>query len=74
MDDPCDSACVCSHRCLRRQACTYAAAVEIGGGPWDEDWLVTAEMKEPLRSAVQLPVDVGSLTSFLPPQWRPPGL
>jgi hypothetical protein len=54
--------------------CTYAAAVEIGGGPWDEDWRVTAEMKEPLRSAVQLPVDVESLTSFLPPQWRPPGL
>jgi len=48
--------------------------VEIGGGPWNEDWRVEADMKEPLRSALQVNVDVESITSLLPPRWRPPGL
>ena len=50
------------------------AAVEIGGGPWDEDWRTEARMTEPLRSLVQLPLDVDGFAASLPAHLRPPGL
>ena len=43
---------------LASQSC----ALEVGGGPWYEDWKGDAEMKEPLRSALQLPIDVATVT------------
>lgn len=52
----------------------FAAAVEIGGGPWDSTWTADGTMKEPLRSLVQLPVDVEGLASALPGNLKPPGL
>ncbi|KAK9835048.1 hypothetical protein WJX81_007145 [Elliptochloris bilobata] len=51
-----------------------SCAVEVGGGPWWDTWRTTAEMKEPLRSLVQLPVDAEGLASRLPKGLRPPGL
>lgn len=51
-----------------------AAAVEVGGGPWDESWKAEARMTQPLKALVQLPVDVDGLTSFLPNNLRPRGL
>ena len=50
------------------------AAVEIGGGPWWETWKSRAEMREPLRSLVKLPIDVEDLSSRLPQAFRPKGL
>ena len=52
----------------------FAAAVEIGGGPWDEAWETEARMREPLKSLVKLPVDLDGATSLLPPRLRPPGI
>jgi len=53
-----------------------ACALEVGGGPWWEAWEAEAAMKEPLKSAVRLPVE--SLTAPLVPvvPWplKPPGL
>ncbi len=54
-------------------SCT-TAAVEVGGGPWDSAWRAEATMKEPLRSLVQLPVDVEAVSFVLPGTLRPPGL
>ena len=51
-----------------------SGAVEIGGGGWNFVWKAQAEMKEPLRSAVNLPIDVEALTSFGPIDLRPSGL
>lgn len=51
-----------------------AAAVEIGGGPWDEAWQTEARMREPLKSLVKLPISPEGATSMLPPSLRPPGL
>ncbi|KAK9841356.1 hypothetical protein WJX74_004431 [Apatococcus lobatus] len=51
-----------------------SGAVEIGGGGWNSVWKAQAEMKEPLRSAVNLPIDVEALTSFGPIDLRPSGL
>jgi len=41
----------------------------LAGGCWAQ-----AEMKEPLRSLVQLPVDAEGLAARLPERLRPPGL
>ncbi len=51
-----------------------SGAVEIGGGGWTSVWKAQAEMKEPLRSAVNLPIDFEALTSFGPIDLRPSGL
>lgn len=55
-------------------ASSTTAALEVGGGPWWSSWQATAAMKEPLRSLVQLPIDLGLLAKFAPPILRPPGL
>ncbi|GLC34906.1 hypothetical protein PLESTF_000216600 [Pleodorina starrii] len=55
-------------------ATSTTAALEVGGGPWWSSWRARAEMKEPFRSLVQLPLDVGGLGQMLPEQLRPPGL
>ena len=51
-----------------------AGAVEVGGGPWWSTWKAQADMKEPLKSLVGLPVDVAGLAALLPQQLRPLGL
>jgi len=52
-----------------------SGAVEVGGGPWWSDWSVEAQMSEPVRQLLQLPVDVEYLTEILLPKgMRPPGL
>lgn len=51
-----------------------SAAVEIGGGPWDQVWQTEARMREPLKSLVKLPIDLEGATSLLPPSLKPPGL
>jgi tocopherol cyclase len=53
---------------------TAAGAVEVGGGPWWSTWQAAAEMREPLKSLVSLPVDVEGLAAALPGPLRPPGL
>jgi tocopherol cyclase len=53
---------------------TKCGAVEVGGGPWWSTWKAEAEMKQPLRSLVSLPVDVEGLAASLPKPLRPPGL
>ncbi|KAI8472481.1 MAG: tocopherol cyclase-domain-containing protein [Monoraphidium minutum] len=55
-------------------ATSTTAALEVGGGPWWGAWSAKADMKEPFRSLVQLPIDVGALAQAAPPILRPPGL
>ncbi|KAK9792704.1 hypothetical protein WJX73_007933 [Symbiochloris irregularis] len=50
------------------------AAVEVGGGPWDATWKAQAQMRQPLKSLVGLPVDVEGLASLMPGPLRPKGL
>eukprot|EP00195_Chlamydomonas_chlamydogama_P014697 CAMPEP_0202899352 /NCGR_PEP_ID=MMETSP1392-20130828/7616_1 /ASSEMBLY_ACC=CAM_ASM_000868 /TAXON_ID=225041 /ORGANISM="Chlamydomonas chlamydogama, Strain SAG 11-48b" /LENGTH=470 /DNA_ID=CAMNT_0049585515 /DNA_START=249 /DNA_END=1661 /DNA_ORIENTATION=+ len=50
------------------------AALEVGGGPWWSSWAARAAMKEPFRSLVQLPIDVGAIRGAMPSFLRPPGL
>jgi tocopherol cyclase len=47
---------------------------QVGGGPWWAPWSAKADMKEPFRSLVRLPIDVGALANAVPPALRPPGL
>ena len=47
------------------------AALEVGGGPWWDSWEGSAEMKEPLRTLLQVPLDIRS--SVPQPLW-PNGL
>ena len=51
-----------------------SGAVEVGGGPWWSTWSVEAKMSEPVKQLLNVPVDIEYLTSFIPPQLRPPGL
>lgn len=55
-------------------ASSDTAAVEVGGGPWWEPWQSEARMREPLKSAVGLPIDVEGIASRLPKALRPRGL
>lgn len=55
-------------------ATSDTCALEVGGGPWWSSWKAKAEMKEPLRSMLQLPIEPSPLTDFLPNDLRPPGL
>jgi len=43
------------------------AAVEVGGGPWDETWEGTAEMREPLGTLAGAEVDVRAVADFFAP-------
>ena len=49
-------------------------ALEVGGGPWVGEWTARAAMREPFRSLVRLPIDVGAVRDALPEAMRPPGL
>jgi tocopherol cyclase len=55
-----------------------SAALEVGGGPWFEEWKGRSRMAEPLRSALQLPLDpvdvVDSLQALGVQCELPPGL
>ncbi|CAK9217940.1 unnamed protein product [Sphagnum jensenii] len=48
-------------------------ALEVGGGPWYTTWQTKARVLEPVKTLLQLPIDVEQL--FTPvPQLKPPGL
>ena len=49
-------------------------ALETGGGPWSEAWKAEAKMQQPLKSIVQLPLDVRGIAQALPGGKLPPGL
>lgn len=52
-----------------------SGAVEIGGGPWWSDWAVEAQMSEPVKKLLQIPLDIDYIAdTFLPDALRPPGL
>ena len=53
---------------------SHGAAVEVGGGPWDVAWKAQAQMRQPLRSLVGLPLDVQGLARLVPHPLRPKGL
>ncbi|EFJ42521.1 hypothetical protein VOLCADRAFT_42287, partial [Volvox carteri f. nagariensis] len=55
-------------------ATSTTAALEVGGGPWWSSWRARAEMKEPFRSLIRLPLDVAGLGKLVPEPLRPPGL
>ena len=60
------------------EAGSNTGGLEVGGGPWWDTWAAKAAMKEPLRSLVKLPIDVGKAIDFVPeglkPFVAPPGL
>lgn len=49
-----------------------SCAVEVGGGPWWSTWNVKADMAEPVRLLLGLPLE--PLADLLPQQLKPPGL
>lgn len=55
-------------------ATSTTAALEVGGGPWWAPWEARADMKEPFKSLVTLPIDLGALSAAVPAPLRPPGL
>ena len=55
-------------------ATSTTAALEVGGGPWWGTWAAQAAMKEPFRTMVQLPIDVGAMSGAVPGPLKPPGL
>eukprot|EP00878_Enallax_costatus_P029304 GHUV01031756.1.p1 GENE.GHUV01031756.1~~GHUV01031756.1.p1 ORF type:complete len:461 (+),score=103.09 GHUV01031756.1:601-1983(+) len=55
-------------------ASSETAALEVGGGPWWSPWSAKAEMLEPFRTLVQLPIDAGTISKTLPDVLKPPGL
>ncbi|GBF94640.1 tocopherol cyclase [Raphidocelis subcapitata] len=55
-------------------ATSSTAALEVGGGPWWSPWSARADMREPFKSLVKLPIDLGALASAVPQPLRPPGL
>lgn len=59
---------------LALEASSGRAAVEVGGGPWWEAWTSEAQMQEPLKSLVKLPIDVEAISSRLPQALQPRGL
>ncbi|KAK3258696.1 tocopherol cyclase [Cymbomonas tetramitiformis] len=57
---------VCAH--------SKSAALEVGGGPWWTAWSASAKMTEPLKSLVNLPIDVEGYLENIPELLQPPGL
>jgi len=53
-------------------ATSTSAALEVGGGPWWTSWKAKAEMAEPLRSFLNLPIE--DALAAIPKGMRPPGL
>lgn len=51
-----------------------SGAVEVGGGPWFSRWRQEAEMAQPIKQLLNLPLDVEALADWLPSALRPPGL
>ena len=51
-----------------------SGALETGGGPWPDTWKATAKMQQPLKSIVQIPIDVKGIAESLPGDLVPPGL
>ena len=51
-----------------------SGALETGGGPWPGTWTAQAKMQQPLRSIVQIPINVKGITEALPGKPVPPGL
>jgi len=49
-------------------------ALETGGGPWPATWKAQAKMQQPLKSIVQIPIDVRGIAEALPGDLLPPGL
>lgn len=47
---------------------------KVGGGPWWDSWQGKADMKEPLKSIVKLPIDILTLSRATPRIIRPPGV
>jgi hypothetical protein len=54
--------------------CCFLGVLQVGGGPWWSPWSATADMKEPFRTLVQLPIDLGALSQVVPDPLKPPGL
>ena len=54
-------------RALLDAVVSDVAAVEVGGGPWDETWEGTAEMREPLGTLAGAEVDVRAVADFFAP-------
>jgi tocopherol cyclase len=51
-----------------------SCALEVGGGPWWSEWKAKAEMREPLRSLRQLPIEPSPVLNQLPDMFKPPGI
>ncbi|DBA67375.1 TPA: hypothetical protein ACH3X2_001667 [Trebouxia sp. C0005] len=51
-----------------------SGALETGGGPWPATWEAQAKMQQPLKSIVQIPIDVRGIAEALPGNVLPPGL
>ncbi|DBB03967.1 TPA: hypothetical protein ACH3X1_013035 [Trebouxia sp. C0004] len=51
-----------------------SGALETGGGPWPATWKAQAKMQQPLKSIVQIPIDVRGIAEALPGDLLPPGL
>lgn len=51
-----------------------SGALETGGGPWPATWIAQAKMQQPLKSIVQIPIDVRGIAEALPGDLLPPGL
>ena len=54
-------------RAVLHEVVSDVAAVEVGGGPWDETWEGTAEMREPLSTLAGAKVDVHAVAEFFAP-------
>lgn len=50
------------------------AALEVGGGAWWGAWTAKAEMKEPFKTLVRAPLDLGTIGQLAPRMIKPPGL
>ena len=55
-------------------ASSSTAALEVGGGAWWGAWTSKAEMKEPFRTLVKAPLDLGTIGQLAPGNIKPPGL
>lgn len=57
-------------------ATSTSGALEVGGGPWWSTWQANSEMKEPLKSLLQLPIEEATspLLKLVPKELRPPGI
>jgi tocopherol cyclase len=52
-------------KCVIDAATSSDAAVELGGGPWWDDWEDTSIMKQPMKGMVRLPYRLSNLRKRL---------